>query len=176
MLDRLRNLAGDRGQQVDLRLGERTRPERADVERPGELLPREDRDREDRLVLVLRQVGERLEARVEMGLLGQHDRSSFLGCNPRDPLAGTHARPPRHLVDPRSVRRPQDELAGALVVEVDEAGVGVESVRDLARHESEHLFEVERGIDGGDRLRQEAQVPRGGVHGPIVGLPPSQSV
>ena len=62
------------------------------------------------------------------------------------------------------MRRPQHELVGLLVVEVDEAGVGAERVGDLARDEREHLLEVERRVDGGDRLGQQAQVPGGLVH------------
>jgi hypothetical protein len=41
------------------------------------------------------------------------------------------------------VRRAKDELVRALVVEVDEAGVRPERVRDLARNELEDLLEVE---------------------------------
>jgi hypothetical protein len=67
------------------------------------------------------------------------------------------------------VRRAQDELVGALVVQVDEAGVGVEGVCDLGRDLLEHFLEVERRVDGGDRLGQEAQMPLADVHRPIVG-------
>ena len=169
VLDRLGNLARDRRQEVDLRARELPLTERAHVERAGQLLAREDRHGEDRLVLVLRQVRERLEARVEVRLLREHDGRPLGRGDAGDPFPGPHPRPSRHLVDPRAVRRPQDELAGALVVEVDEAGVGAERVRDLARDEAEHLLEVERRVHGGDRLRQEAEVPRGGIHGPIVG-------
>ena len=58
VLDRLRDLRRDREQQVDLGLGELARLARADVERALELLAGEDRHGEDRLVLVLGQVGE----------------------------------------------------------------------------------------------------------------------
>ena len=50
----------------------------------------------------------------------------------------------RPLLDARAVRRAQDELVGALVVEVDEAGVGLERLGDLVRDQLEHLVEVER--------------------------------
>ena len=63
----------------------------------------------------------------------------------------------------------EDELPGALVVEVDEAGIGVERLGHLARDEREHLLEVERRVDGGDRLRSQAEVAGGGVHGSILG-------
>ena len=66
VLDRLRDLRGDRDQQVDLGLAVLARRARAHVERALELLPREDRNGEDRLVLVLGQVREELEARVEV--------------------------------------------------------------------------------------------------------------
>ena len=75
------------------------------------------------------------------------------------------SRASRHLVERRAARRAQDELAGRLVVEVDEARVGLERGGDLVRDEVEHLFEVERGVDGGGRLRQKTQMPFGGGHG-----------
>ena len=78
MLDRLRDLRRDREQQLDLAARELARLARADVERALELLAREDRHREDRLELVLGQVRERLEARVEVGLRGEHDRRALL--------------------------------------------------------------------------------------------------
>ena len=55
-----------------------------------------------------------------------------------------------------------------LVVEVDEAGVGLERVGDLARDQAEHLLEVERRVDGGARLGQQSQVraSRRRIHGP----------
>jgi hypothetical protein len=52
------------------------------------------------------------------------------------------------------VRGAQDELAGGLVVEVDEARVGVECRGDLVRDEVQDLLEVERRVDGSDRLGQ----------------------
>ena len=99
VLDRLRDLRRDRDEQVDLGLVVLARQPRADVERALELLAREDRHREDRLVLVLRQVGEELEARVEVGARGDRDRRALGGGDARDPLAGPHPRPPRHLLD-----------------------------------------------------------------------------
>ena len=66
------------------------------------------------------------------------------------------------------MRRPEDELVGPLVVEIDEAGVGAEGVRDLLGDEVEHLLEVERRVDGGGRLGEEAEVPLGRVHPAIV--------
>jgi len=63
------------------------------------------------------------------------------------------------------VRRPQDELVGALVVQIDEARVRAERVRDLARDELEDLLEVEGGVDGRDRLRQEPEVTCCRIHG-----------
>ena len=93
VLDRLRDLRRDRDQQVDLRLGERPRLPRAHVERALELVARQDRHGEDRLVLVLGQVGEELEARVEMGLRRDHHRGALGGRDACDPLAGAHPRP-----------------------------------------------------------------------------------
>ena len=105
-----------------------------------------------------------LEARVEVRLRGDHHRRALRRRRAGDPLAGPHPRPPRHLVDARAVRRAQDELVRALVVEVDEAGVRLERVRDLARDEREHLLEVERRVDGRDRLGQQPEVACGRVH------------
>jgi hypothetical protein len=62
------------------------------------------------------------------------------------------------------VRRAEDELVRGLVEEVDEARLRAEGLGDLASDEREHLFEVERRVDGGDRLGQEPQMPGGGVH------------
>jgi hypothetical protein len=64
------------------------------------------------------------------------------------------------------VRRPQNELAAALVVQIDEAGVGIERLGDLRGDERENLLEVERRVDGRDRLRQQAEVTRRDVHLP----------
>ena len=164
VLDRLRHLRGDRDEEVDLGRRELARLSRPDVQRALELVPGEDRHREDRLVLVLRQVRERLEPLVEVRLGRDHHRLASSCGRTRDPLARAHPRPAGHLLDPRPVRRPQYELGRLLVVEVDEARVGAEGVRDLARDEREHLFEVEARVDGGDRLRQEAQVTGSLVH------------
>ena len=165
VLDRLRDLRGDHEQQVDLVLGEVARLARADVERALEpLAAGEDRHGEDRLVLVLGQVREVLEARVEVRLRRDHHRRPRLGRRAGDPLARPHPRPLRHLLDARPVRRAQDELAGALVVEVDEAGVGVERVGDLGRDQREHLLEVERRVDRLDRVGQQPQVAFALIH------------
>ena len=113
--------------------------------------------------------GNCLKRGVEMRRRGDHDRRALGRRRARDPLAGPHPRPPRHLLDARPVRRAQHELVGALVVEVDEARVGPERLRDLARDEREHLLEVERRVDRGDRLGQQPQVARGRVHRQSVG-------
>jgi hypothetical protein len=62
------------------------------------------------------------------------------------------------------VGRAQNELVRPLVVEIDEASVRPERVGDLARDETQHLLQVEARVDRGDRLGQELQVARGGVH------------
>jgi hypothetical protein len=58
----------------------------------------------------------------------------------------------------------EHELLGRIVVQVDEARLGVERLGDLARDEREHLFEVERRVDRRDRLGQEPQMPCRRVH------------
>ena len=169
VLDRLADLRGDGEQEVDLGGRELARAARAHVERPLELLAREDRDGEDRLVLVLGQVRERAEARVEVRLRGQHHRRALLGRDAGDPLARPQLRDAGHLVHAGAVRRAEDELARAIVVEVDEAGVGPERVGDLGGDEPEHLLEVERRVDRLDRLGEEPEVPLARVHAAIVG-------
>jgi hypothetical protein len=62
------------------------------------------------------------------------------------------------------VRRPKHELVRALVVEVDEARIGLERLGDLAGDEREHLLEVERRVDGRDRLGQQPEVTGSRVH------------
>ena len=52
----------------------------------------------------------------------------------------------------------------ALVVEVDEAGVGVERVGDLGRDQREHLLEVERRVDRLDRVGQQPEVAFALIH------------
>ena len=168
VLDRLCHLRRDRDEEVHLRVGEGTRLARPHVERAFELLPREDGHGEDRLVLVFAKVRKLLEARVEMRLLGDHDRRAFGRRRSRDSLARPHARRPRHLLDPASVGRTQYELVRGLVVQIDEARIGRESVCDLASDELEHLLQIERRVDGCDGLGQQAQVPRARVHLPIV--------
>ncbi len=162
--DRLRHLARDRLEQLDLVLPELARLAGADVERAGELVARDDRHREDRLELRLRQVRELLPARVEMRLGRDRDGPSLGGGRAGDPLADAEPRPARHLVERRAARRAEDELAGRLVVEVDEARVGLERGGDLVRDEVEHLLEVERRVDGGARLGQQPQMAFAGVH------------
>src|SRR4029077_8799646 len=71
--DRLRYLAGDRLQQLDLVGTELARLAGTGVEGAGELLARVDRDGEDRLELRLGQVRELLPARVEVGVRGDRD-------------------------------------------------------------------------------------------------------
>ena len=65
---------------------------------------------EDRLVFVLGQVRERLEARVEMRLRREHDRLASSRRRAGDALPGPHARPAGHLLDARAVRCAQHEL------------------------------------------------------------------
>ena len=164
VLDCLRNLRRDGDEELDLGVGERTRVARADVQRSFERVASENRHGEDGLVLVLREVGESLEARVEVRLRGDHHRRALGRRDTGNPFAGTHAWRARELLDARAVGRAQDELVGTLVVEIDEARIGAERVGDLARDELEHLLEVERRVDRRDRLGQESQVPSRCIH------------
>ena len=100
VLDRLRDLRRDREQQLDLVLGERARLAGAHVERALErAVARQDRHGEDRLVLVLGQVREVLEARVEVRLRREHHRRARRRRRAGDSLARPHPRAARHLVD-----------------------------------------------------------------------------
>ena len=164
VLDRLRDLRGDGDEEVDLRVRERARRPRPHVERSLQLVPREDGDGEDRLVLVLREVRELLEPRIEVRALRDHHRCALGGRDAGDPFSRAHARRAGHLLDAAAVRGPQDELVGTLVVEVDEARIRRERVGHLARNELEHLLQVERRVDGGDRLGEKAEVAGRRVH------------
>ena len=86
--DRLRDLARDRLEQLDLVLPELARLARAHVERARELVAGEDRHGEDRLVLRLRQVRELLPARVEVRLGGDRDGPAIGGGGAGDPFSG----------------------------------------------------------------------------------------
>ncbi len=164
VLDRPRNLGGNRHEQPDLGIGEGTRRAGAHVEGALERLAGEDGNGEDRLVLVLAQVRKPLEPRVEVRLGRDHHRFA-LGCrHAGDALAGPHARDVRRVVDDRAVRRAQHELVGALVVEVHEASVGLERGCDLVRDRLHHLLQVERRVDDLDRLRQEREMTGAVVH------------
>jgi hypothetical protein len=164
VLDRLRNLPGDGHQQVDLVAAELPRLLGADVEGAFETVSGEDRDGEDRLVVRLAQVGKVLEAGIQVGLTRDHHGGALgRGCA-RDALPGPHLRNARHVLDPGAVRRPEDELVGRLVVQVDEAGVGLEGLRDLVRDQVEDLLQVQSRVHRGDRLRQETQVAGRSVH------------
>ena len=164
VLDRLRDLACDRHQQVDLGLRERPRLARPDVESALELLAGEDRNREDRRVVVLGQVRERLEARVEMGVGGDHHgRAIGRGCA-RDALAPAHPRDLRRAVDARAVRGPQHELVRTLVVEVHVGRVRLERRRHLVGDGLHHLLQVERRIDDLGRAGEEGEMSGVVVH------------
>ncbi len=108
-----------------------------------------------------------------MRLRLEHDRSARGGRRAGDPLARPHPRPAAQLVDRRPVRRAQDELVGPLVVEVDEARVRLERVGTLSATSDEDLLEVERRVDGLDRLRQETQMPFARFHPPASVRSPS---
>ena len=166
VLDRLRDLRGDREQQVDLRL-RRTRAARC------------VRTFERALELLARRIGTaRIDSYSSSGRFGKclkrGSRCAWDGIitGARSAAAAPVIPSPGRIRGRRvisSTRVPcvarRTSSPGALVVEVDEAGVGVECLGHLARHEPEHLLEVERRVDGGDRLRQKPQVPLGGVHG-----------
>ena len=98
VLDRLRHLTCDRHEQVDLRLVVLPRGDRPHVERPLETILGEDRDGEDRFVLLLVQIREVLEARIEMGSARDHDRRTLGRCSPGDSLARTELRGPGQLL------------------------------------------------------------------------------
>ena len=164
VLDRLRHLPGDRHQQVDLRLGESPWLAGADVERTFELLTRQDRDGKDRGVVVLRQVRERLEARIEMCVGGDHHGRPIRGSRTGDALPAAQPRTRRSILDARAMRRAQHELVRPLVVEVDVRRVGLERRRDLVRDRLHHLLQVERGVDDLGRPGKQSEVPGGVVH------------
>jgi len=99
-----------------------------------------------------------------MRLRRDHHRRPVGRGGSGDPLTRTHARTLGHLLDARSVRGAENELVRPVVVEVDEAGFGAESVGDLAGDELQDFFQVERGVHRGDRLGEKAQVASSYVH------------
>ena len=127
--------------------------------------------REDRLVFRLGQVRELSPARIEVGVRGDSDGPPLGGRSTGDPLTRTQPRATGHLVERCAVGRAQHELAGGLVVEVDEARVGLERGGHLVGDEVQHLLEVECRIDRGDRLGEQPQVAIGRLHALIVGVP-----
>ena len=161
VLDRLPDLRGDRLEQTDLGVTERTRLARSDVQGALERVSSEDRDGEDRLVVVLGQVGKRLEAWVEVGLRRDHHGRALGRCDTRDSFTAPHARGDRRVLDEGPMGRAQHELVGALVVQVHEARIGAERSRDLVGDRLHHLLQVERRVDDLDRAGEERQVTGG---------------
>ena len=90
-----------------------------------------------------------------MRLGGDHDRRALSRGAAGDSLTRPQFGAAGHFLDPRAVSRPKNELAGALLVEVDETGVSLERLGNLACYEAEDLLEVERRVDGRNRLGQE---------------------
>ena len=172
MLDRLRDLRRDREQQVDLAGREVPRRPGADVERAGKLLPGQDRTARIDSYSSSGRFWNALKRGSRCAFSAIITGSRAAAARAGDPLARPHTRPARHLLDAGAVRRAQDELVRALVVQVDEAGVGLERSRDLARDQREHLLEVERRVDRLDRLGQEPEVALSGVHGTDYRRPP----
>jgi hypothetical protein len=93
-----------------------------------------------------------------------HDRPALGGCRAGDSLAGPHLRHSRHLLDARSERGAQHELVGGIVVEVDEARVGLEGLRHFPCDQLEDLVQPQGRVHGRDGLREEPKVPRGAIH------------
>jgi hypothetical protein len=164
VLDGLRDLPCDRHQQVDLRMVVLSRGDRPHVERALEAVAGQDRHGENRLVLLLMEVREGLEARVEVRRPRDHDRRPLCRRGPRDALARTHLRRAGQLLDVGADGCLQHELVRRLIVEVHEARVGFERPGDLRRDQLEELIEVECRVDRRDRLGQEAEVPFRAVH------------
>ena len=103
-----------------------------------------------------------------MRLRRNHHWQAFGGRDAGDSLAGAHARASGHLLDARSVRCAKDELVGALVVQIHKAGIRTKRVRNLPRNQGQDLLEIERRVDGFDRLGQQAEMTLPDVHPEIV--------
>ena len=74
---------------------------------------------------------------------GDHHGSPVRGSRTRDAFAAAHPRARRRILDARAVGCAQYELVGALVVEIDVRGVGLERCGDLVRDRLHHLLQVE---------------------------------
>ena len=100
VLDRLRDLGGDRREQLDLVVVPVRRRRGAHVHRAGEAAaPVEDRHGEQRVEALLVEVREALEARVGAGVGGDRDRRALARRVAGQALAGPHPRARRGGVE-----------------------------------------------------------------------------
>ena len=172
VLDGLRDLRGDRRQQADLVVVVLAGPHRAHVHRAQQALAAVDhRHREQRLEALLGQVRERLEARVEVRVGGDRDGLAHGRGVARQALARLHPRRRRGGRQGRAVDGHEHELAGGVVVHVDEARVGLQRPRHGVRDGARDLDQVERARDQRDGLREQAQVSGGAFHRRSVPAP-----
>ena len=110
-----------------------------------------DGDGQQRLELLLLELGDELVARIVDGVLGEGGLA-VLDCPPRDALAVIQADLPDELAVGLRCR-PQHEAV--VLDQVDEAGVNGARVRQQAHDGAQHLAEVEGGADSRNDLVQD---------------------
>ena len=114
----------------------------------------DDGDREQRLELLLLELGEVLRARVGEGVVADERGLAALRRPPGEPLAALHDDLPR-LPLVRRRGRAQDEPLAALVDEIREAGVDAARLGHEPDDRAQDLGQFERGRDRGDDLVED---------------------
>ena len=163
VLDRARHEGGARDEEVDLALGELTRC--LGVERHGSdrgAVLGEDRHRDERLKLLLGELGDVLEAGIGERVLSNERRLAVLDRPPGEALAPFERDVPDEVgIGLRG--SPHHEPPVAVLGQVDEAGRDVARVGQQPDDCREHLVELERGRNRRDDLGQETRLGCGRV-------------
>ncbi len=159
ILDRAGHERGARDEELDLGVGELTRRDRVERERPDRIAAlAEHRDRDERLELLLLELGDVLDARVVEGVVADERRLSPVERPPGEPLAAfEHDLPGEGRV--RVGRGAEDELLVALE-QIDEARVDRARVGEEPDDPVEHFLEIQRRPDRRDDLVEEAPLDR----------------
>ncbi len=160
-----RHLRGDRLQEPEFVAAEASPPERLDHEHAERFLAIEDRHAEKRVVTLLAGLGEILVSGVRERI-DDHHRLEPLEHEAGQAFVEPHA----HLADGRPVEplgRPQRELAGTRLVDVERADLRVGAFRDHANDRLERLLEIVGARDDGADVLE---------HGETVGSAPCARV
>ena len=117
----------------------------------------DQRHRDERLVLLLLELGEVLDARVGERLLGDEDRLRVLQHPAGDALARRHR---DAAAEVRVALRggAQHDAPAAVLAQEDVGRVRDDRVVDEPHDRAQHLLEVERRVDGVDDLVEDAEL------------------